>query len=180
MRPRGKLPKLFSRNRNSTVFKAAWTVAGSIPSRTSAERVSVTSASTRSASAVSTPLRPVEKNDWRNSFSRPVPARSSPSPESIRALRKGEPGMPSRMYSSTWKEKFIFASADSDRSQFTVTMPFGCADSGPPRPESKGRVIRLGLSSFGCSGTSDPGGFFSKSLRYSCTISSRFSGSSSP
>ena len=147
--PRGKCPVLFSRRANSIVFKAASVVRGSMPSLTRWLRVSKTRSSTLSASSKAIPLRPVEKYIWRNSLPSPSPARSSPRLDSIRALRKGEPGIPRSVYSKICNARFCSLSAVSLSNQFKVTIPFDASSS----PAAKERVSRRGPSNAFCSWT---------------------------
>ncbi len=86
--PRGKAPVLFSRRENSRELTAASTASAGAPASARVRRVDRMISSTRGALAGSMPLSPVEKAICLSSVSSPPPARSSPSPESIRACAR--------------------------------------------------------------------------------------------
>ena len=87
--PRGYLPVLRSRSANSTVFTDAATVSGSMPRSDRSRNVSMTRFSAASRFSAATPFNPIEYAEVRISSVKPKPERSSPRPDSIRALRRG-------------------------------------------------------------------------------------------
>ncbi len=123
-RPRGKDPVLFSRRSNSTELSAASRSPAGTPSLAMDSRVASTRSAAWSAVPRAMPLRPTEKYICLRSVSRPAPAMSSPRPESVRALRRGDEGRPMRMCSSTSMARDRSGSAASGRQKFRVNMDF--------------------------------------------------------
>ena len=99
------------------------------------------SASTFSVPLGSMPLSPTENIGCKSWSSRPRPARSSPSPESTSALRRGEAGVPIRMCSRMPTPRSVSVSGIWSIIQLTVAMPFAVCFVGAA---AKVRVKRCG------------------------------------
>ncbi len=173
-RPRGKRPVLFSRRSNSTLLSAASTSAAEGPS--AAMRVSTPDMipMAAGASAGSQPLSPQEKYICRSSSSRPVPARSSPRPDSSRARRRGEVGRPVSTCSSISKLSAASWSTAWGSSQFTVNMPWASG------PAAKRSVRSRGAAKGACSPISESTGWAVNPARASSSTASRSGSGSSP